>query len=1087
MATYTIGNATWTNGSHKVSFSVLAGTTRHAVYLSGYDSLIVAAGSQGHCVVWGQSTGWTNNNALADPTDSYIASGVSHGNYLRTSTGTGTYVYYQEGGSDYDAANSRVVTNGGTKLTVLIYTVGNNVGDWLLQPNGGASALTTYQVALPATPDGWNEVTLTLPNAFSGVTFQRLRIQRTGLAAFTTGQAFSIAAAYVHDGDNGIVLQSDTISPDAGVTNFTVDKVVNNANASNVVQIVYTKEAFTGTTGVKSTSRTEAITGVSRDLSATVAGVSTTSSPFIGRAKKFLSTVSVSSVVGSFATVLHPSWISSIIGTSSTSGSVGAERGMDSYTMSAGAVYGVDPDVYTAVYTEMGGVSSVSAEGFTTSRSMVASIHNDSIMSSVLGDQTYKLFNTSIAGKSKLVQAVSILPTYPLGPADWTNGSYIVDGTGASGTVMEMRLFSGTNALQAGGGFTWYNNSDATININDSWGVGATSVNGITSQVSYTVKRLPNVRNGVVADTYQGADHWLAPDPAHNITGWGMDGSYCDAAVFKPTGGTVAPPTGGYTGLSVTFKVSREGFAGDSSQDFCLTMTGSTASNLPEMFDNKKVFPAVPLDTWSRFDTTFSGGAFGKMSVMRTVTSWHNLGMVIDEVMMYPPASKKIIRPLEFISPDGGATKYRVLKVLQDANHRVKYVLDTPYVGASGSYDVTRVYSPLITNERPMIANIDAASTTSSPYLGKIKRFTGNIQSLGDPHALMGLIQGFTTTFVNSSVVSGALGRFSRLTGSVSGSGIVQAGISKVNSFVSSVTSIGGVSAIEYIRFKFFDSMITSMGTIGATLGKQRYLAALIEAIGDVPATRTRLQLFTSEAITAAHSVIIGGLGYAKALSADAIVAVSDLYAGAAEVWRGMSGAIVGTGDVPAHLVLDLQLGGAIAGSSDFSATPAFFIGLNPVDVFAHSGVLSGKLTKESLLNALVAAQGDVVIPFDWQPVNIFSATIDASGNVSAFLVRDVPYAGQFVGATDLISTVDLVRALNAGISGDVTVKSWLDVPATIRELIVTSSGVVIGSDQDGAVVFDSFTDTQTVTVRGISIVQLNDLRDNTQQTIVVV
>lgn len=199
-----------------------------------------------------------------------------------------------------------------------------------------------------------------------------------------------------------------------------------------------------------------------------------------------------------------------------------------------------------------------------------------------------------------------------------------------------------------------------------------------------------------------------------------------------------------------------------------------------------------------------------------------------------------------------------------------------------------------------------------------------------------------------------------------------------------------------------------------------------------------------------------------------------------------MNATVDGTLSIRAHMVQSIKYISQIDGVSGVDAVPAFTISFVAEPIVDTSGVLPINLTKHSFLDSVIGGESSTILSGEFRPLKLMTTTIDANGEVSSFFVRDAVFNGEIISVSDITPDLSLIRSYVAGLTGTSQIKGWISVPDKLRRLIVESSGIVISGDSEGQVVFNTQTQQYEITVRGITIVQLNDLVNATNQTIVV-
>lgn len=992
MANYTIGNATWTNGSHKVPFAVLGtSSTRTASFLGTFDSYATSQGLTSHVTVYNASTGWTADNLFDDPTGTYSTTGTSNHKRTCNALNAATYVKYSYSNTaNNDYNNYRGATAGATKLTILLYTVGNNAGDWQLTVN--VSSGTDPVIALPITPDGWSELTLDLGLSTTAY-LSDISISKVGGAFFLVGDAVCVSTAYIHSASTGVPLLSDKISPD-GTNWYTVDKVVGTTGTSSTgtYYTVFTKEAYTGTTGTYSTQRQEAAVGVSRDMTATVDGTgSTTASSNV--LKRLIS--------GIFGTSAVDSTLSKISAPNTLLGGV------------------------------IGGISNVT--GILTRG-----------MQQIIGSSTA----ASTGGIIADVSVTKGISSASLGDATWTNGSSWVTFTAPNYNVFTLNESYPYTYPNLGGG----------INFNGTWGLNSGAGEFIsarnTTDVTYTVP-------------YASADGGLT-----------NNSQACVISRYDYNDG----PTHSTAGMHVLNIVPR--FTGNTSAGkFSITATDYVPSSPPINNGYTVPLPATDNNVYVPLIVTIpnSINTLAAVSVFHTVNGQPYVEtMAVDSVYLTNNSAQAIMMT-DVITRAGDSTRYRIKRLMQANDGTVTLVLNKAYTGTSGTYDTIR--NP----DYGWTGYVNSSSSVNAGGLTRLQLLMASIASNGAVTNTFTRIRQLGTTIASTTAMFGNTTNIKAFVSNIANNSGLTSAVRKTSAFVSSIGGNVTTTASEFTRFKFFDAISNTVANVTGYFGQNRYFNSSVDGVSDITSNRTRLQMYTASVVNAGQSIVAAGLGYAKLLGSVAVDGVSSMVAGASNVLRTMTSSVDGVGDVNANMVLDIKFNGAIDAMSETSAEPRFIIGMMPSAINSSSSMFAGKITKTSFIETIIAAQGDVTVPFEWQPVMLFEASFSASGEITSTLVKELSLGGQLITSSELNSFAIVDRNMGSTVSGDTSVGGWLDVPETLRELIITSDGIIVGSDAEGNVSFNPYTQTNSIMVRGISIVKLNDVVNDQYTTIVIV
>lgn len=1005
MATYTIGSAVWTSGSHKVTFSAL--TNRPAVFLGCYDNNGAYLGY--NITQSAYSAGFTSTTTLDDPTTTYTTYGTNQRLLTCNTASTANSITYTEqstGGSfPYgDSTSYYTVTGGATKLSLLLWTVGNTIGNWVAVVTTGTGS---FEVAIPTTPNStWNELFLTLPSSATSH-LANIKIKTSTGTYFNVGDQIALSQAYIANTDNKVIQLGDKISPDGGTTQYTVDKISNNANATGSLYVVYVKEASV-TGGTFSTSRIEGVVPVARDFTATIAGVNTTQATLLNRIKTFGSTIAGASTVSS--------------------------------TLS-GVIYKLFNSTITSL---------------------------SSLGATQLGKA--KLFASTIPAVSKVYPAFTIMPIYNIGNATWTNGSHIVDGT-TLGTALNALVWNEplTQTSASTNGLDYYGvgGLNPGAPTSQAWGTSGTYQNGIASSYyTYQTKNLPPSNNGAGDDVY-------TPE---------------DGAVFKRHGSWGATATG-YDSVLITLKFyNTVGFM-SSGYQVSLSQETDTAINTST---NVSALTGFKSNAWSNVSvplmpsTTLDGLA--KVCFFKSGFGSYNNGLLIDSIMMYHSwLYAKTVKPFDYISPDGGSTQYKVLKVLQNSTGKPLFVLETAYIGSTGTQRVT-LMTGLPHIERPFVASVDSLSTVSAQKLTRLQLLAASIVGSSVVQA-SGLFKAklFTGIVDGASTITSNLGKLRKFGAQVIGQ---SNGTQRLNILKQMSTAIQGTAsftAVEFIRYRLMSAVSNATSSISSVLGKTMFFNGNLNATSNITSNTTRLQLFASTVTVQGLNIITGTLGYVKQLST-VLLQGSSLIESMFGVNRDLGSTVDGTSAIEASLIKSLSFGSTVEGNGDLNATPSFIIGLNASPIAGQTVFGNVDLNKFSLIQAAINGLGDVVTTGEFTPVSLFSASFSARGDVEVVkLSKDVVLDSQIISMSSINSSLNRLLMNGTSVDGLSTVKGWLDVPEALRQLLITSSGVVITNDEFGNIMFDVKENTTSIAIRSVSIVLLNDVYNNRYQTIVVV
>ena len=990
MASYTISDATWSNNTtaglrHRVTFTPI--TTRPVAFVGCWNS----ENTNGRNLIGTGTPGNWTSSTIADPTNAYFTSTTGRGNsnVLYTCTGATTngvgFTRNTAGNSPWgDAGVPRVVDGGATKLFLWLYTEGNT-GAWSVRVQKAAAQNTDDQIiALPSTPNGWNWLELDLPTTRTVVTSH---LSITG--SFTTNNRVSMSTAYVANDSTLVIKPGDTISPDGGITNFTVDKIVNNNNNVGAQYVIYVQEP-SSFNGVFSTLRTEPSVGQARDFTATVSASASTSSA-VGYLRQF------ASLVYSYATTF-------------TTGTIISKA----FHSAVSTVASVLPTINTGPFTPKYLNSTVSA-------------------TSTSGGDT-----TITPGISEAV----------VGQATWTNGSNTV-------------VFTSPN-----------------LNIYN-----------IEASTPWT---LPN----------EGGGKRLAA----NTTNWGRSstGSYVYSSTRRATGLTYANPHAvprtdintPDNGFIIQRRTEDAGpthsIAGMTRLNLASQHINNTPSNQLSVYvravgdntiatpDKRTVLPTSNDNTWLLASIGILsplGTALSNIIVDRHSGSNYNLSMIIDSVFL-TNNDPTAIQITDGISRSGDPTKYRILKLLQSANGTITLILDKAYTGATGTYDTIRYPDYGWRSRMTIQSGVQATALT------RLQELIANLYTQSGVQGAISRVFDFAAPITSGSAITSTTTYLKALTSAVGASAVVQGTTDLVKAFGSTIQSSSAVSALEYIKFRFMTATSNATAAVQSNVGRIWDLASNIDAAATISSFRTRLQLYTSTVTGPAQSVVVSFLGHAKLMTGAVIDGISSLTSNKADVARGITTQIDAVSAVDGTLYRSIDYLSATIAGSGLDATPSFVVGFSaPVD--ATSSQLPGNITLAQALNAIVAGSGAVNISGEFLPVSLFSAIVDGSGNISAHFIRTVPIDGSLLATSSVSPTIGVDKGMTANTAGFSSLTSRITVPDHIRKLIVESSGVVIAGDGSN-VVFNEITKSYEVVVKGISIIQFDDLTNPQKQTIVV-
>lgn len=1035
MATFTLGNATWTNGSHIVLMDASTGTPFPSLFLSSNDTNVT--GITAPYINGGAVTGATVST-INDPTAAYSTKGTWAKQTTCTSAGSCTNMLFRGAYSDGYYGNN-LVSGGATHLTAVIKTT-NNTGNWRLfiRPTAGSDAGASV-VDLPATPDGvWTTINLAISH---GGEFTELAVKpKPGQTYFNVGDAVSVAAAHIY-GDTlpNVPRMDGAVSPD-GITNWEFDTIQHIYTSTGPRYMFYLKNAFSGTTGSYSTTFTDITTGQSRDL------------------------------------------VGNITGTNTTTGSSSVVRKL------IGAMFG-----QTAMASTL---SKTSAPN----KLLSSSVDGLSALTSSLTSIPLKLFNGVVGGLNTVTGSMTTTPTangFAMGNATWTNGSKIVTFANPNAHVVMLNDF--------------YPYTDTTnqrsLTAAGEWGtgaqdIGATSPNDLNAGIVQYRRASTGVANNTSYQLGEGVTDAIAYD---NLEVWpdyySVNGTYSyipnsQALRIMRSGSSTYLNSTNLNVLTVvtnadTFNSSNPGNINWNDLKVSIqSTTGSVVTTNGVYWSNGTIInkTKAPLETQTdywytrEFVMPNSIASFKQVSVFYgTDNTYRTPGLLIDSVYL-TDTSDQSIHMSDYFSPDGGTTRYPIAKILQNSSGVVTLILRRPYTGTTGSFATTRYPLAPVGN-----VSITGNSTVGAGGLTRLQVMIAQLANASGLSSALRKIGALTTAINTQTLVTSKASNVKALKTSMQSTSVASSTVKLLKSLKSIVGGSSTVSAIEYIRFKFMTAMAAANGNLYGFVKKKMssFITTPIAATSTVTSTRTRLVMYTSEAISAAHSVVVTLLSYALTIGDATLNSLSGVV-GKIVAARPLNATVESTSDAPAFLLKDVALPtSTIDGQFSAQSALGLTVGIAPTMVGASGRIASPMINRSVWYGAVADALSSVEIG-EFFPVNRIEAVINASGSVDAHVVRSVLVNSVLESVSDFSAVLTNTVGMSTSIDGDGVIKARLSVPDVLRQLLVTSSGVVIAGDDNGNVVFTEVVEEQQITIRGLTVVELDDVVNSNKQTIVV-
>lgn len=1056
MASYTVGNATWSiTTTHKVVFSYL--TSRPAVFLNTHWFYV----SGSYPITKTSAISGTTQDFIDGPGRSYESKLQYCGNYNVTGS-TVSELKYVGTPSYYDSSYGYGITNG-SQLNILINTTGNT-GGWVAKLRKTVGSDTgAISVNLPATTDAtWVELALPI-SAYTGL-FSELVIHPAS-GYFSTGDKCCVGSCYITTSDTKSIELTDTISPDGGTNNYTVIGVYNDANVNGTLYTVYTSEAYSGSQGSYSTTRTEQ-TNTNKDLTSTTTTTSTCSAT-IGFAKPLGTTISVNSTT-SLATI---SWVvpyDTVVSVNSTSGAgqVDVDRPLTSTLTNTAGVDGyVNKDtplnpstiqttsIVDAVLLRIRQMSStiassVSISSITTSVTNIATlIFGRSVVDTVL-NKVVSLTSTTTSTAEVSSAFTGTTGSYSLGNATWVSGSKFVTFNQPNYNVVTLNDFYPFTYPLSGGGL-----SPAGI-----WGTtsGAPDYSSArkTTDLNYTCVR-------------------AIPDVTLKLNQFGMQ-----VRKYPITGTHFS--TVGKTVLNVVLRVNQTN--ADVKNNISVAVSDIDQNEVDPTYGvSIGTFANTPTPSFLTcvLDIPNNPTIFKELYVFHTLdNTFFKEEALVDNAYLTNKSSQAILLT-DNMSPDGGTTTYRIQKLMQKSTGEVVLILDRAFVGTTGTYDTTRFVA------QPYQTTINSVSAVGVGFLTKLRQLISTIANQASVLTTIGKTVAVRSTIQNLSSVGSFITRLQQMAVSIISSSTLSSTASTLTGFISQLVVNSVVSANEYIRYKFNSAVVNAQNTTTGTLGKLRVYIGHISNQSHLSSVFSHLPFYYAQVAIATQSTVNGLIGYTKYFGQTLFVAVSSTVIGYINAVRGINTTIAPTSTVSAFFVRNAVVQTTIPVVSSTTINHKFLLGLFPSTISSTGVVSANQLDRAAGLTSLFNAVSAVIQSGEFRPVKLVSATIDAAGVITCALNNQLATSTATINAVNAINgLLNKDNALTCTLTSDSNGIAWLDVPEPLRHLLITSSGVII-TGLEGVVSFQDVATTHKLTIKGLTVVELNN-GGNTQTIIVV-